>query len=131
MSFLRKKKRLTKSEPNDSQNDVFVSLPPRTLIIGTLQTDRAIRLECDFKGNIITTGRIVVAKEARIEGNIKCASAFIHGHVKGNISALESLSLKLPAHIKGNILTRKIYIEAGVIIDGIYKILEDKKEEAE
>ena len=68
----------------------------------------------------------VVSKDARIEGNIKCSSALISGNVKGNIVALEILTLKMPAHIKGNILTKKIYIEPGVIIDGMYKIMEER-----
>ena len=40
--------------------------------------------------------------------------------------ALESLTLKVPAHIKGNILTKNIYIEPGVVIDGVYKNIEEK-----
>lgn len=129
--FFGKKKRLIKNDSDDTQDNVFVCLPSKTLLVGNLKTDRSIRLECDFKGDIVTAGRVVVASEARIEGNIKCASAFISGQVRGNIFALESLTLKKPAHIKGNILTREIYIEPGVIVDGVYKIMEDKKEETE
>lgn len=122
-----KKNNLIKNQLADSQqNNVFVSFPTKTVFVGNLKSERPIRLECDFKGDIVTTERVVIAKEARIEGNIKCASALISGQVKGNIFALESLSLKTPAHIRGNILTREIDIEPGVIVDGIYKIMDDK-----
>ena len=68
----------------------------------------------------------MISKEGQIEGNVKCYSALISGRVKGNIVALESQTLKVPAHIKGNILTKNIYIEPGVVIDGVYKIIEEK-----
>ena len=109
--------------------DTFINLPTKTFVVGELRTERSVRVDCDFKGNIVTTGRVVVSGEARIEGNIKCSSALIFGRLKGNIVALETLTLKVPAHIKGNILTKYIYIEPGVIIDGVYKIMEESKEE--
>lgn len=113
------------------REDTFINLPTKTFVVGELRTERPVRVDCDFKGNIITTGRVVVSGEARIEGNIKCASALIAGRLKGNIVALDTLTLKVPAHIKGNILTKYIYIEPGVIIDGVYKIMEESKEENE
>ncbi len=120
------KKRQEEETATALEQAAFVNLPTKTFFVGNMKTDRSIRLDGDFKGDIITTGRIVIAKEARVEGNIKCASALILGQVRGNIVALESLTLKIPAHIKGNILTRKIYIESGVVIDGVYKIMEEK-----
>ncbi len=124
MFFRRKNKK--KDESDEEQVHTFINLPTETTINGNLRTERAIRLDCEFKGDIVTTKRIVVSKEGSIEGNIKCSSALIAGRIKGNIAALETLTLKVPAHIKGNILTKNIYIEPGVVIDGIYKIMENK-----
>lgn len=120
-----KKKERDKSD-DEVQVDAFINLPTRTTITGDLRAERAVRVACDFKGNIVTTERVVISKEGHVEGNVKCSSALISGRVRGNVVALEALTLQVPAHIKGNILTKNIYIEPGVVIDGVYKIIEDK-----
>ena len=124
--FFRKRKKDRNESDEEVQVDAFINLPTKTTITGDLRAERAVRIDCDFKGNVITTERVVIAKEGQVEGNVKCSSALISGRVKGNIVALESLTLKVPAHIKGNILTKNIYIEPGVVIDGVYKIIEEK-----
>ncbi len=123
--FFRKRKKDRNESDEEVQVDAFINLPTKTTITGDLRAERAVRIDCDFKGNVITTERVVISKEGQVEGNVKCSSALISGRVKGNIVALESL-LKVPAHIKGNILTKNIYIEPGVVIDGVYKIIEEK-----
>lgn len=124
--FFRKRKKDRNESDEEVQVDAFINLPTKTTITGDLRAERAVRIDCDFKGNVITTERVVISKEGQVEGNVKCSSALISGRVKGNIVALESLTLKVPAHIKGNILTKNIYIEPGVVIDGVYKIIEEK-----
>lgn len=124
--FFRKRKKDRNESDEEVQVDAFINLPTKTTITGDLRAERAVRIDCDFKGNVITTERVVISKEGQVEGNVKCSSALISGRVKGNIEALESLTLKVPAHIKGNILTKNIYIEPGVVIDGVYKIIEEK-----
>ena len=124
--FFRKKKKVRYESDEEVQVDAFINLPTKTTITGDLRAERAVRVDCDFKGNIVTTERVVISREGRVEGNVKCSSALISGRVRGNIVALEALTLQVPAHIKGNILTKNIYIEPGVVIDGVYKIIEDK-----
>lgn len=124
--FFRKKKKVRYESDEEVQVDAFINLPTKTTITGDLRAERAVRVDCDFKGNIVTTERVVISREGRVEGNVKCSSALISGKVRGNIVALEALTLQVPAHIKGNILTKNIYIEPGVVIDGVYKIIEDK-----
>ena len=124
--FFRKRKKDRNESDEEVSVDAFINLPTKTTITGDLRAERAVRIDCDFKGNVITTERVVISKEGQIEGNVKCSSALISGRVKGKILALESLTLKVPAHIKGNILTKNIYIEPGVVIDGVYKIIEEK-----
>lgn len=126
MFFSKKKK---ENEIDGAEElGAFINLPTKTVFVGNMQSERSVRLECTYKGDVVTTGRVVVSKDAHIEGNIKCSSALISGKVRGNIVALDTLNLRVPAHIKGNILTKKIYIEPGVVIDGMYKIIEERKE---
>ncbi len=125
MLFLKKKN--SEDTSNDRENNVFVCLPTRTAFVGNMKTERSVRIECEFKGDIVTSKRIVVTEKAKVEGNIKCESALISGEIKGDIVAYDSLVLSKPAHIRGNILTRKIHVEQGVFVEGLYKIMEDSK----
>ena len=106
--FFRKRKKDRNESDEEVQVDAFINLPTKTTITGDLRAERAVRIDCDFKGNVITTERVVISKEGQIEGNVKCSSALISGRVKGNI------------------LTKNIFIEPGVVIDGVYKIIEEK-----
>ncbi|MEI3420379.1 MAG: polymer-forming cytoskeletal protein [Butyricimonas faecihominis] len=65
---------------------------------------------------MVTTERVVISREGRVEGNVKCSSALISGRVRGNIVALEALTLQVPAHIKGNILTKNIISSRGLLL---------------
>ena len=95
MFFIKKKK--GNEIDGTEELGAFINLPTKTVVAGNIQTERSVRIECAYKGDIVTTGRVVVSKDARIEGNIKCSSALISGNVKGNIVALEILTLKMPA----------------------------------
>ena len=125
MLFLKKKN--SDNISKDRESDTFVCLPTRTTFVGNLETARPVRIECEFKGDIVTSRRIVLTNSAKVEGNITCESALISGEVKGDIVAHDNLVLNKPAHIRGNILTRKIHIEQGVFVEGMYKIIEDNK----
>ena len=108
-----------------------VSLIKGTTLYGDIMTENNIRVECDVKGRILTSGRIVVSDQARVDGNIQCGSALVMGLVKGNIVSSGEVSLKMPAKVLGNILASNIDIEKGVVISGMYKILDTKNETEE
>ena len=108
-----------------------VSLVKGTTLYGDIMTENNIRVECDVKGKILTSGRIVVSDQARVDGNIQCGSALVMGLVKGNIVSSGEVSLKMPAKVLGNILASNIDIEKGVVISGMYKIVDTKSETEE
>ena len=122
MFFTRKKKETP--DPSETGSGKLISLSEGTLLLGDIQTKSNIRIECDVKGRIVTSGRIVVSEGARIEGNIQCGSALVLGLVKGNIVSSGEVSLKVPAKVTGNILASNINVEKGVVISGLYKIVE-------
>lgn len=40
----------------------FINLPTKTVFVGNMQSERSVRLECTYKGDVVTTGRVVVSK---------------------------------------------------------------------
>ena len=80
--FFRKRKKDRNESDEEVQVDAFINLPTKTTITGDLRAERAVRIDCDFKGNVITTERVVISKEGQVEGNVKCSSALISGRVR-------------------------------------------------
>lgn len=102
-----------------------VSLIKGTTLCGDIMTENNIRVECDVKGKILTSGRIVVSEQARVDGNIQCGSALVLGLVKGNIVSSGEVALRMPAKVLGNILAAIVDVEKGVVISGMCRIKED------
>lgn len=128
--FFRKKNK-GEDAPMERGPEKLITLPEGTAMFGDIQTKSNIRVECDVKGKILTSGRIVVSDQARVDGNIQCGSALVMGLVKGNIVSSGEVSLKMPAKVLGNILASNIDIEKGVVISGMYKIVDSKNETEE
>ncbi|MDD4820172.1 MAG: polymer-forming cytoskeletal protein [Flavobacteriales bacterium] len=126
MLFKRKNK---ENDQNDGlhQNAItaLLNMPHGTVVIGDIQTNGNVRVECDVKGKIMAGGRVVLSDTARMEGHIKCASALIMGQINGNILATGEVRLNVPAKVRGNIMAGDIHMEKGVVIDGKYKIVND------
>ena len=101
-----------------------VSLVRGTTLCGDIMTENNIRVECDVKGKILTSGRIVVSERARVDGNIQCGSALVLGLVKGNIVSSGEVTLRMPAKVLGNILAAIVDVEKGVVISGMCRIKE-------
>jgi cytoskeletal protein CcmA (bactofilin family) len=89
-----------------------------TVIIGDIDTQSDIRIDGIIKGNVTTSGRLVIGNTAKIEGNISCANVDVLGNVLGDISATGMVALKAPAQVKGNISSLTLSIESGVVFNG-------------
>lgn len=112
-----------RAKPDKGERSLSLTcLSEGSVLVGDFMTGSNIRVECDVKGKIVTSGRLVISERAHIDGNVKCGSALVLGLVKGNIVSSGVVSLKLPAKVQGNILAADIHIEKGVVVSGMYKI---------
>ena len=89
-----------------------------TNIIGDINSNGDVRIDGILKGNISTTGKLVVGASGKIEGNVQCQNADILGEIQGKIFVSEALSLKATAKIAGDIITTKISIEPNASFTG-------------
>jgi cytoskeletal protein CcmA (bactofilin family) len=89
-----------------------------TNITGDINTDGVIRFDGKLKGNLITTGKLVIGPTGAITGEIKCKNADIEGIVEGKIYVTDLLALKATSKFRGEIVTKKLAVEAGAIFNG-------------
>ncbi len=89
-----------------------------SFIKGSLTVKGFLRFDGDIDGNLETTGKLIIGDQARIKGNISASSAIIHGIVEGDVVAPEGVRLFSTATVIGDIVSKKIYVEEKVFIQG-------------
>ena len=75
-----------------------------------------------IKGNISCDKKLVLGREAQIEGKLQAKEAVIMGNIQGNVMIDGLLKLESTANINGDITAQKIIVDDGAKFDGISKI---------
>ena len=83
---------------------------------GTLTSEGILDLAGSFEGDL-TVETLVLASTCKIKGNVRARSVTIEGHLEGTISAI-SVTLKTSAQVTADIVTQKLVIDAGAMIEG-------------
>jgi cytoskeletal protein CcmA (bactofilin family) len=84
---------------------------------GKLSFTGAVRMDCRFKGEILSGGTLIVGESAVIESDVRVSHMVISGEVRGNIEA-DRVEIRAPGKVIGNIRSPVLVIEEGVIFDG-------------
>lgn len=106
------------------RNDVKATVPSACVIVkgtvieGDFKSSSDTRMDGIIKGNLICTARIIMGKNAKIEGNINVQQANISGLFNGDIKVKELLSVSSDAKINGNIQAGEIEVAEGALING-------------
>jgi cytoskeletal protein CcmA (bactofilin family) len=85
---------------------------------GKLSFTGAVRMDCRFKGEILSGGTLIVGESAVIESDVHVSHMVISGEVRGNIEA-DRVEIRAPGKVIGNIRSPVLVIEEGVIFDGV------------
>ncbi|MDR0485091.1 MAG: polymer-forming cytoskeletal protein [Elusimicrobiota bacterium] len=84
---------------------------------GEIKTDKVVRVDGKFVGNIEAAG-VMIGAEGQIIGNINTIVIMIGGYVKGNISAKESIEMLPKSRVEGDITTDLLTIVEGAYFEG-------------
>ena len=90
-----------------------------TEIKGNIKSNGDFRIDGKVEGNITTSGKLILGKEAVILGNVNCANADIEGKFNGKLYCTGTLSLKSTAEIEGEVYLEKLAIEPGAVFNAI------------
>jgi len=77
-----------------------------------------IRLNCQFKGRISSTGAVIVADRGDIEADIETMQIGIAGKVKGNIRATNQLEITKQRILLGDAETPSLKLDPGAFFSG-------------
>jgi cytoskeletal protein CcmA (bactofilin family) len=91
---------------------------------GKLKFAGTVRIDANFRGSITTNDVLVVGEHAKIEAEITCGTVIVYGEVNGNIKAKTAIEFRQPARVRGDIETRSLVVEKGVLFQGHSKMAE-------
>ncbi len=99
------------------------NIPSGADITGTIKFDKIMRIDGNFKGELITdNGDLVIGKTGSVKANIRVRRAIIEGRVEGDIKASDKVEIRQKAQIKGNLQAKALLVEEGVVFTGKCKV---------
>ena len=93
-----------------------------TVIEGNIVSHEDLRMDGTIKGDIKTTGCLILGKDSNVEGNILAAEAEVAGLITGTVESKGSLTIRATCKIFGDIITRSLNVESGSSFNGRCKV---------
>jgi len=90
------------------------TLGKKTNFDGTLTFSNSLKIDGFFKGEIESTGLLIIENGAQVVADIRVRSIVIGGVVHGNITASEKLEMLSTGRVFGNIKAPRLKIADGV-----------------
>ena len=85
---------------------------------GEIEVKGTFRIEGEFEGTIRHPDSLVVGKTGHVKGSIYAKSAVIGGRVDGDVTADDKIELQSGSVLEGDIKTRRLVIDEGVVFEG-------------
>lgn len=101
-----------------SSSEITTILGRGSSFDGKLTFEGTVRIDGRFSGEIHTSGTLIVGETAEVEAQVQAASIVVHGKVKGDLTASESLEIQAPARVLGNLKTPSLTIHKGSVFQG-------------
>jgi cytoskeletal protein CcmA (bactofilin family) len=89
-----------------------------TTLKGDVKVEGSIEVDGEFEGTIDATDTLVVGESGKVDGDATVANAVIGGRMYGNVFASGKIELKRGSQLLGDIKTRGLVIEDGVVFQG-------------
>lgn len=89
-----------------------------TIITGEIKSKGDIRIDGTIEGAVQSEAKLVVGPSGKIDGDVQCKSADVSGKVYGRLVVDDLLFLKSSALIEGDIIAKKLVVEAGAQFNG-------------
>lgn len=105
----------TKSE---AISDIETIIGPSVTIEGGFTSQSDVRIEGAVTGSILTNGNLMVGEQANIAASVQANSAYVAGHIKGNLLIKERLELAATSKIDGDINTKILVVTEGAQLSG-------------
>lgn len=97
-----------------------------TKFIGNVSTDKPIRIDGYFEGEIDSTDLVLVSETGTFNGNVKCRELHLLGRGEGSAVCEDLLQITPGGSFIGNVEAANLITQKGSTLDGTCKILPSK-----
>ena len=105
--------------PSLPTTEITALLGRGTHFDGKLEFDGRVRIDGSFRGQIRTTGVLIVGDGADIDAEIQTSVLIVKGGtLQGNVQATDSIELYVPARVTGTLRAPEIFMDKGVQFSG-------------
>ncbi len=108
------------SPPEDATTDTIVG--PQSYFTGTFRSEKDLRIEGTFEGEIDCRGTVIVAKDATLSATVRARNIEIAGSVTGDVFIEERLHLRTSGEMRGQSHAASFIVEEGGYFEGEMKM---------
>ena len=103
---------------DNKENEVKAFLGKGTEFDGKLIFGGSVRIDGDFKGEILGSGTLIVGESANIEANIAADNLLVGGNVRGSIETKKKVEIFSTGRLTGNVKTAIFVVQEGAVFEG-------------
>jgi len=82
---------------------------------GRFQIETGVRVDGVLKGELVSSGTLIVGESGVIEADVHVQEALVSGRIVGTLEAVEKVHLQSQASFIGKIKTRVLIVEEGAV----------------
>ncbi|GAB5520274.1 MAG: hypothetical protein RhofKO_25250 [Rhodothermales bacterium] len=106
------------ASPAGTSHDVLNLVGEGSTLEGSIQSEQDLNVAGRVKGNLTTSGRLVITASGYVDGDVKAQSATIAGEVSGTVHVKGTLTLRPTARIAADITTGSLAVDEGARFEG-------------
>jgi cytoskeletal protein CcmA (bactofilin family) len=108
------KQELQKGKPKTMERNVIAK---NSKFTGDITSDGDYRIDGTLEGTLKTNGRVIIGVEGFIKGTVEATNADIEGKFSGQLSVVNTLTIKATANVSGDLTIGKFSIEPGATLN--------------
>ena len=100
------------------KHDINAFLGVGTSFAGRLAFAGVVRIDGEFDGEIVSSGTLIVGREARVEGRVAVGHLVCDGYVSAEVTAAASVTIHARGRVAGTVCTPVLAVSEGGCLDG-------------
>ncbi len=106
------------AEEGNTSGELNAFLGVGTKFTGRLAFEGSVRIDGHFQGSIAATGTLILGRDALVKGEVDVASLNANGTLVGTVRVSRHANLHEHAVFDGRLITPKLSMDPGAIING-------------
>ena len=103
------------------------AVPKGMRLQGVLNFDSPVLISGSVKGSIISSSKVIIAKEAKVTASIRARSLQVSGFVSGNIEVQDSVVVNSGAQVNGKLQASTLEVRDAATVNAECLVYKDKK----